>query len=466
MTKYRLDYTLFENAYQKGPKDSMRIQLSDHFTYKKLLRFVFPSIIMMIFTSIYSVVDGLFVSNFVGKTPFAAVNLIMPILIILGSLGFMIGTGGTAIVGKTLGEGEPQKANAYFSMLLYVVFIIGAAFALIGCIFLRPLSRLLGAEGVFLENCVLYGRIILVALPFFMLQNMFQSFFVTAEKPKLGLLVTVFSGCLNIVLDALLVAVFRWGLAGAALATAASQIAGTFVAVAYFGRKNDSLLQLTKTRFYGKVLWKACVNGSSEMVSNIASSVVTMLYNFQLMRYAGENGVAAFGVVMYVSFLFAAIFYGYAVGSAPIISYHFGAGSHAELQNIFGKSMRIIGITGVAMFLLIKITATPLSTIFVGYDKELLGITVHAFQIFAISFLLSGFSAFASAFFTALNDGVISAAIAFLRTLLFETASILLLPSLFGLNGVWWAIVVAEAASFIIAAFFLWIKRKKYRYLS
>ena len=442
-----------------------QIQLSEHFTYKKLLQFVLPSIIMMIFTSIYSIVDGLFVSNFVGKTPFAAINMVMPVLTILGSFGFMMGAGGTAIVGKTLGEGDSDKANRYFSMLIYVVIGLGAFFSLLGLVFMRPLAAFLGARGDMLEFCVLYGRVILVALPFFMLQNSFQNFFVMAEKPNLGLGVTVVSGILNIVLDALFIIVFQWGLFGAAFATALSQAVGAGIALVYFARKNGSLLRLTpKTGIDGKVLWKACTNGSSEMVGNLAASVVTMLYNFQLMRLLGEDGVAAYGVIAYFGFIFSAIFYGYAMGCSPIVSYQFGADNRAELKNLFWKSLGTIGVTGIAMVLLSRLGAVPLTKIFVGYDAALFELTVHGFKIYSAAFLFSGFAAFGSAFFTALNDGLVSALISFLRTFIFEIGSILLLPFIFGVDGVWAAIVVAELAALIVTVLFFVGKRKKYHY--
>lgn len=443
----------------------MQIQLSEHFTYKKLLRFVFPSIIMMVFTSIYSIVDGLFVSNFVGKTPFAAINMVMPVLTILGSFGFMIGAGGTAIVGKTLGEGNREKANRYFSMLIYVVIALGVVLGLFGLIFMRPLAVFLGANGDMLEFCVLYGRVILVALPFFMLQNSFQNFFVMAEKPNLGLAVTVISGVLNIVLDALFILVFRWGLFGAAFATAISQAAGAIIALIYFAKKNGSLLQLIpKLGLEGRILWKACTNGLSEMVGNLAASIVTMLYNFQLMRLIGEDGVAAFGVIAYFGFIFSAIFYGYAVGGSPIVSYQFGADNRKELKNLFWKSLSIIGITGIIMVLLSRMGAVWLSKMFVGYDAELFKLTVHGFKIYSLAFLFSGFSVFGSAFFTALNDGLVSALISFMRTFIFEIGSILLLPLIWGVDGIWAAIVVAELAALTVTVIFFVIKRKKYNY--
>ena len=442
----------------------MRIQLSDHFTYSKLLRFTLPSIVMMIFTSIYSVVDGIFVSNFVGKTPFAAVNLIMPLLIILGALGFMVGTGGTAIVAKTLGQGKPALANEYFSLLVWTGLLGGAAVGALGMVFVRPVAAALGAQGQMLEDCVLYARIILATNPCFILKNIFQSFFVTAEKPKLGLCVTVGAGLTNIALDALLVAVFPLGLAGAATATALSQAVGGLVPIVYFLRKNDSLLRLTRTRFYGRILLKTCANGSSELMSNISASVVTILYNLQLMRLAGEDGIAAYGAIMYVSFIFAAIFIGYAVGSAPIVSFHYGAEHPEELKNLLRKSVVLAAGTGVAMAPLAALASAPLAKIFVGYDPGLYTMTVRGFRIFALSFLLSGFNIFGSSFFTALNNGPVSAAISFLRTLVFQCTSVLLLPLLWDLDGVWLSAVAAEIAAAGVTAAFLAAGRRTYQY--
>ena len=442
----------------------MRIQLSEHFTYGKLLRFTFPSIIMMIFTSIYSVVDGMFVSNFVGKTPFAAVNLIWPVLMLLGSLGFMVGTGGCAIVAKTLGEGKTGLANQYFSLLVWASAVGGAAVSALGLLLLRPIAAALGAEGEMLEDCVRYARIILLANPFFILQNVFQSFFVTAEKPKLGLYVTVGAGLTNIVLDALLVAVFPLGLAGAATATALSQAVGGLLPVLYFARKNDSLLRLTRPRFHGRVLVKTCANGSSELMSNISSSVVNILYNFQLMRLAGEDGVAAYGAVMYVSFIFAAIFIGYAIGSAPVVSYHYGAGHTGELHSLLSKSGALAALAGAAMAALAALVSAPLAQLFVGYDQELYQLTVRGFRLYALSYLLSGFNIFGSSFFTALNNGLASAAISFLRTLVFQCASVLLLPMVLDIDGIWLAISAAELAALAVTAGLLAVNRRTYRY--
>ncbi|MCM1297643.1 MAG: MATE family efflux transporter [Muribaculaceae bacterium] len=442
----------------------MRIQLSEHFTYSKLLRFTFPPIVMMIFTSVYGVVDGLFVSNFVGKIPFAAVNLIYPVLMMLGSLGFMVGTGGTAIVAKTEGQGKPELANRYFSLLVCAAGIGGVVIALLGQPLIRPVSAALGAEGEMLDSCVLYARIILAANPFFILQNVFQAFFIMAEKPKLGLYVSVGAGLTNIVLDALLVGALRLGLAGAAAATAISQVVGGLVPVLYFLRENDSLLQLTRPQFNGRVLIRTCSNGSSELMSNISGSVVNILYNFQLMRLAGEDGIAAYGAIMYVSFIFAAIFIGYAIGSAPVISYHYGAEDREELHSLLYKSAVLMVLGGVAMAVTGVAVSAPLAKIFVGYDQGLYSLTVRGFQLYAVSYLLCGFNIFGSSFFTALNNGLASAVISFLRTLVFQCASVLFLPIFLKVDGIWLSISVAEAAALAVTLLLLAKNRKMYGY--
>lgn len=442
----------------------MNIQLSDHFNYRKMLRFTLPSILMLIFTSIYGVVDGFFVSNFVGKTPFAAVNFIMPVLMILGAIGFMFGAGGTALIAKTLGEGDKNKARRLFSLFVYTTIVCGIVIGVLGFVFIRPIASVLGADGQFLDDCVLYGRIIIVALPLYMLQFEFQTFFITAEKPQLGLFVTVLSGVTNMVLDALFVMVFKWGLAGAALATALSQAVGGIIPLVYFSLPNTSLLRLTKTSFDGKALLKACTNGSSELMSNISMSLVSMLYNVQLMTYAGENGIAAYGVLMYVNMIFLSAFLGYSTGIAPVIGYHFGAQNHSELKGLLKKSVIITGVFAICMLVVSEACAYPLSYIFVGYDKELMSLTLRGFLIYSFTFLFAGFAIFGSSFFTALNDGLTSALISFLRSLVFQVAAVILFPIILGIDGIWISIVAAEVMSVIITVIFLVIKRKKYNY--
>ncbi len=443
----------------------MTIQLSDHFTYKKLLRFCFPSVVMMVFTSIYGVIDGLFISNFVGKTPFAAINLVMPFIMVLGGFGFMIGTGGSALVAKTLGEGDKDRANRYFTMMIYLTLILGVLLTVLGIVYIRPISYFLGADNAMIEDCVVYGRVVLLFNSAFMLQNVFQSFFITAEKPKLGLFAIVAAGVTNMILDALFIAVFHWGVAGAALATGIGQCVGGVLPFIYFLRPNSSLLRLKKTGLEAAAIIKSCANGSSELMSNISGSIVSMMYNFQLMRFAGENGVAAFGVLMYVQFIFAAVFIGYAIGTAPIISFHYGAENHAELKSMLKKSTFLMGAAGGIMMLLAQALAVPLAHIFVGYDPELLSLTKHAFRLFAFSFVLAGLNIFASSFFTALNNGGISAAISFLRTLVFQMLSVLILPIFLQVDGIWLAITVAEIFACILSAIFIVAKRNQYHYL-
>ena len=442
----------------------MEIKLSEHFTFGKLLKFVFPSVVMMVFTSIYNVVDGFFVSNFVGKASFAAVNLITPLLMLGGAIGFMIGTGGSALVAKLLGAGDKEKANCIFSLLIYATIVISMVLSVCGMIFFKRIAFRLGARGEVLEDCVRYGMILMPALVMFLLQNEFQSFLIVAEKPKLGLALTVAAGLTNIVLDALFVAIFRWGLAGAAWATVISQCIGGLVPLAYFIKPNKTPLRLTKTKLDRSALLKTFTNGSSELMSNISMSVVSMLYNFRLIRFAGENGVAAYGVIMYIGFVFSAIFFGYMLGSSPIVSYHFGAENRSELKNIFRKSAVFIAVIGVAMTAIAIVSAPLIAHIFVGYDEQLRELTIRALTLYSFAFLFTGFNIFGSAFFTALNDGFISALISFLRTLVFEVAAVLVLPELFGIDGVWLSVTAAECAALAVTLACFIKMRKTYGY--
>ncbi len=442
----------------------MRIQLSDHFTYGRLIRFVIPSIVTMIFTSLYGMVDGFFVSNFVGKTPFAGLNLIMPFVMLFGALGFMFGTGGSALVARTLGEGNRRRANEIFSLIVTTALVVGFVISLLGLFAIRPVAILMGAEGELLDCALLYGRILLITTPTFILQYMFQAFLIAAEKPGLGLRVTVAAGVTNIVLDVLFIPIFRWGLAGAAIATALSQLVGGLIPLVYFLRPNDSLLRLVRPRFDGRALLRTCANGSSEMVTNLSLSLVGILYNLQLMRFAGENGVAAYGVIMYVNFIFTGVMFGYSVGSAPIVSFHFGAENTAELRSLFRKSLVLLTTAGILLTGASIALARPLARIFVDYDAVLLEMTVHGFCLYSLSYLFSGMNAYGSGFFTALNNGLISAVISFLRTLVFQVLCILTLPALFKLDGVWLAVLSAEALGLCVTCFFFVKMRKKYNY--
>lgn len=442
----------------------MNIQLSEHFNYTKLMRFTLPTITMMIVTSLYSVVDGIFVSNVLGSKAFAAVNLIFPFPMMLSAVGFMIGTGGSALVSMTLGEGRKQKANEYFSMLVAFVSAAGVLLTIFGIAFIRPISMLLGAEGELLDGCMIYGSSLMLGLAPFMLQNCFQSFLVTAERPKLGLGISIAAGLTNMALDFLFIYVFPWGLVGAAAATVLSQVVGGVIPLIYFWRKNTSLLQLVCFHFEWKPIIKSCVNGSSEMLTNLSTSLLNMLYNLQLMRLVGENGVSAYGVIMYVSFIFTGTYLGYAIGAAPIVGYHYGAGNKKELKSLLRKSLLLITAVAVGLTALSEILSGGLARIFVSYDRELMEMTKIAIQIYSLSYLISGFNIFGSAFFTALNDGPVSALISFVRTLLFQIIMILVLPALFGLNGVWFAVVAAEALALLVTIICFLAKRKKYQY--
>ena len=442
----------------------MRIQLSDHFTYRKLLRFTLPSIVMMVFTSIYGVVDGLFVSNFVGKGPFTAVNLVMPVVMIFGGLGFMFGTGGSALVAKTLGQGRRDQANRYFTMIVIATVGTGIVISALGAAFMRPICHWLRADAEIIDDCVLYGRILMGFNTAYMLQNVFQSFLITAEKPKLGLAATIAAGVTNMALDALFIAGFGWGVAGAAVATGLSQCVGGLFPLLYFLRPNNSLLRLRPAKLQLRPILQSCGNGASEVVSSVTSSIIGMVYNFQLLRFAGKDGVAAYGVLMYTEFIFVAVFIGYAIGSAPVIGYHYGAENTGELKSLLRKSVALNFGSGIAMLALAQALATTLAHLFVGYDPALFSMTVHGFRIFTVAFVLLGLNIFFSSFFTALNNGVVSAAISFLRTFVFKLSAVLVLPLLFKLDGIWWATVVAEVFAFLVSGVFLLTNRRKYGY--
>ena len=442
----------------------MDIKLSDHFTYKRLLRFVLPSIGMMIFTSIYGMVDGFFVSNYVGKTEFAAVNLIMPFPMMLGAFGFMIGTGGTALVSMTMGQGKKQEANEIFSMLIKVLIIVGIALSILGIVFIKEIAIFLGATEDMLEHCVTYGAILMATMTPFMLTNTFQAFLVTAEKPDLGLKITIAAGVTNIILDFLFIGVFRWGLVGAASATGISHLVGGILPLIYFARENNSQLRLVRAKINFRHLGKTCFNGSSELMTNVSLSLVNMLYNLQLMKYAGENGVAAYGVIMYVNFIFVGVFIGYAFGSAPIIGYNYGAGNKEELQNVYKKSLLFNLVSGIGMCIIAILTSGILAGIFVGYDAELFEMTKRGFAIYSISFVVMGLNIYASSFFTALGNGLISAILSFLRTLLFQLVCVLVLPLIFDLDGIWLAIVAAEGITLILSFTMLKVNKKRYGY--
>lgn len=443
----------------------MRIQLSDHFTYKRLLKFTFAPMMMLLFTSIYCVVDGFFVSNFAGKTPFSALNLIYPYIQIIGAIGFMLGAGGSAIVGKTLGEGKRKEANEYFSLIFYFTIACGLVFGIGSIPFLPEISRFMGADEEMIPYCVVYGKISLYGIVFFMVQNLFQCLLITAEKPVIGFRVTVLAGITNMFLDWLLVGKLSMGVAGAAYATILSQFVGAIIPVLYFFRQNDSLLRFCKTRWYGKIVWVTLTNGSSEFVNNVSASVVSIIFNWELMRFAGENGVAAYGTIMYVSFIFCALFFGFTTGISPVISFHFGADNKDELKNLFRKGITIMGVMGVLMTILSLLGAKPLSQLYVGYDEELFSMTTHAFTIFSFMFVFMSFNVFGSSLFTALNNGPVSAVMAITRTVVAQILCVLIMAEIWQLEGIWWSVVVAEMVSNLVSLSFILAKRKKYGYI-
>lgn len=438
--------------------------LAEHCTYKRLFKFVLPSIFMMAITSVYTIVDGLFVSNLLGTTSFAALNMAVPFVMILGGMGFMIGTGGTALVSKTMGEGDYKKANGYFTMLIVFSTVFGILLTVIGLIFMRPISIRLGAEGKLLEDCVIYGQICIAFTTCFMLQNIFQSFLAAAGKPTFGLVITVIAGLTNAALDALFIAVFKWGIAGAALATGIGQVVGGAIPLVYFCRKNSSLLRFSKFKFEIMPILKSCFNGSSELLTSISSSIVGMLYNYVHMQYLGKNGVAASGVLMYVQFIFIAIEIGYAIGVSPLIGYNYGAQNHNELKNILKKSLIIMSVCGLILTAIAQIFTPQLVSVFVGYDRELFDLTAHGLRLFSLTFIFTGVNIFSSGFFTSLNNGVVSGVLSFLRALVFQVLCLLVMPLIFSVDGIWSAAAVAEGLSLIAAIIFFVCYRKKYHY--
>ena len=440
------------------------VQLNDHFTYKKLFKAVIPSVAMMVFISIYSIIDGLFVSNFVGTTAFAGLNLIYPVLMIVGAIGFMIGTGGSALVSKTLGEGNKEKANKYFSMFIWMTFILGIIVSSILIILTPNIAILLGAEGEMIDYCVTYGRICLAFQTSFIVQNAFQAFFVTAEKPHLGLILSIISGCTNIVLDFLFIVLFEMGIAGAALATGISQTIGAVVPIFYFVLKKDLIIKLGKPYFKLRPMLKGCTNGLSELFTNISASIVSIIYNYQLMSLAGENGIASYGVILYAQFIFLAVYFGYSMGTAPIFGFNYGAKNTFEFKNLFKKSLKVIGCSAIVLVLASELLARPISMFFVGYDKVLLDMTIRGFRIFAISFLICGFNIFSSAFFTALNNGLVSLLLSIGRTFIFQIIAVVLLPYYFGLDGIWLSIIMSELLALFVTIFFFILMRKRYQY--
>ena len=440
--------------------------MDGHYGYRRILKAMWPMVLMLMVTSVYSIVDGWFISNYAGSTAFAAMNIIWPALAIVSALGLMIGAGGSALVSKTFGEENPEKANRIFTMLIRITFVVGVAISVLLIILMKPLAVALGAEGEMIRPAVIYGIILTLAMPVYMLQMAFQPFFMTAEKPKLGTMTSIACGLANILLDFLFVAVFGWGLTGAAVATAASFLIGGVIPLVFFAsRRNDTVLRFVRgSRYDWHAVRQSCLNGLSEFVGNISFNIMAICYNLQLMRYIGENGVSAYGILMYVGFIFGSIFIGYNMGISQVIAFNYGAGNKAELRSMLKKSFVLIGICSLAITLAVQLLASPLSRLFVGYDQELCALTEHALHIYMNSFLICGFNMFASAWFTALNNGPVSAAAAFTRTLVFELGCVFALPPILGIDGIWMAVNFAEVLALILSLALIFGFRKRYGY--
>lgn len=442
----------------------MDIQLSDHFDYRRLLRFTIPSMLMMIFTSVYGVVDGLCVSNYIGKEALASVNLVWPFSMFCSSIGMMLGTGGAALIARTLGRGQKERAKGLFSMIVAVAIIASLVITVIGMVFMPEIAVILGADEELLPLCITYGRILTLSLVFFVMQQMFQTLLITAERPQLGFGFMVGAGIVNIVLDILFLMVFHWGIEGAAWATLLSCIVGGLGPLIYFLTPNSSLLRFTRPLWDWRALLKACGNGSSEMVLDLSIPLCTMLYNVQLMKMSGQDGVAAFGVINYVCMIFMGLFIGYLMGMENIVAYHYGAENTQEVQNLRRRSVHLMLGIGLVMCLGAELAAAPLSRFFVGYDGHLTELSTHAFRLYATGFLIMGLNALASSFFTALGNGLVSAIIAFCRTFLFQSVSIFLLPIVLGLDGIWLSLAVGECLCLVVSWWYYRRYKTRYNY--
>ena len=446
------------------------IHLSDHFTYKKILRFTIYPILMMLITSIYWIVDGFFISNYVGPSAFAGVNLIFPVVMIVACIGFMFGSGGAALVSKKLGEGDSDGANKTFSLITYVTLGTGLILSLIFFFLVRPIAmgfasiNQVEASEAMIDSAEVYGRIMVGGVFLYIMQGYFHSFFSVNEKSSLGFLFTLISGLTNMLLDYLLIGVFRAGVVGAACASLSGMFISAVGPFLYFRFGKNNLIKLGKPRWNLNEITQSIANGSSEFVSNVSGSIVTIVFNVQLLKYIGEVGVSAYGIIGYVCFVFFAIFIGYSIGIAPVIGYNYGAKNPVELTNVLRKSFVIISVSGVAMTLLSAGLADPITRIFSAGVGELHTLGVRAMRIFSICYLMAGFSMFGSSFFTALNNGLISALISFCRTLVFQLGSVFVLPLIVGVDGIWFSIIVAEFLSMVMTIIFISARRRKYGY--
>lgn len=439
--------------------------LGGHYGARRLFISSLPLIGMMVLISIYSIVDGLFVSNLVGTTAFAALNLIWPAIGLVGALGLMVGTGGAALVSKTLGEGDEPRANRYFSMFVEFILLLSVVLAVPLLVWMEPLAVAIGAEGEMVRQCAIYGRICAAGMPAFMMQMGIQPFFMVAGRPRMGTWISLVSGLLNIGLDALFIIVCGWGLAGAAAGSMLACCFGGFYPLWYFSsRFNRSSLAFKATGFEFGPLAKACSNGLSEFVGNISFNIVSMCYNWQLMRFYGENGVAAYSVILYLGFIFVAVYSGYNMTVTPLVGFNFGAGNKRELRSLLRHSLTLMLVLGVLLAGTAELLAGPAARLFVGYDSELTALTVHATRLYAPSFLITGLTLFVSAWFTGLNNGPVSALASFSRTFVFELSCVFLLPVLLGVNGIWLSAPAAEILSLFLGAALLLRFRSRYGY--
>ena len=436
--------------------------LSRAYTLSGLVRFALPSMVMMVFLSVYTIVDGIFISNFVGTLALGAVNIIFPLISLEMGLGIMLATGSNAIIARRLGEGDAALARQNFSLVVLVAVVCGLMVEGLALLFLPQIIDLLGASAAQYPYCRDYPRAMLLFAPALFLQVGFQSYFVTAGRPKLGLLVMVGAGLVNIGLDYLLIP--RLGVAGAGLATGLGYMVPAMAGLCFFARPRGGDLYLVRPSLERGLLWRACLNGSSEMVSNMANAVSTFLFNIMFMRCYGEDGVAAITMALYFQFVFAAVYFGYSGGVAPIISYKFGNGDTAGLRQVVRDSFRFILGISLLNFTVAILVSAPALLLFAGGNREVASIAQEGFPLFAVSFLFAGVGIFASNMFTALSDGVTSALISFMRTLLFLALAILLLPLVFKEAGLWAAISVAEGMGALVALVCLVLRRPQYQY--
>ena len=419
---------------------------------------------MMLFTSMYGVVDGLYLSHFSGKEAFAAITLIIPLPLLIGAWAYMIGAGGSAVIAKAIASDRQKDANEYFSFLVLISVLGSILLAGIGEIFLEPCAKLLGANDEMLPFCMTYGRILIAAVPLYVLQNVFQSFLTVAEHPKIGLAINLVSAFLNMALNFVFIRITNEVVTAVALATVVSQFVGGITPFVFFVRSKSTTLRFGRPHMPMSLLGPVFANGVSEFVSEIFHPLASVMYNYKLMELTGLNGVAAYGVLMNVGFLFGSVFLGFAVGSAPLFTYKYEREDHDELHSLFIKSTISVVLMGFLLYGVACMIEGPFAAEFFGGDELLITMTEEAFALHSLSYMVMGLAVFASAFFTAIHDSRVSFLISFLRTLLFEVLAILLLPMLFDLNGVWAASLTSEVLTLLVTVGLLISKKEKYQY--